>query len=124
GGLAFFSRFVKSNMEEVIRQDYIRTARAKGVGPFRVIAHHAFRNTMIPFVTMIGLSLPGLLSGFVILESVFTWQGMGLLFLDSILTRDYPVIMGLTLMFSMMTLAGQLLADILYAVCDPRVTYS
>lgn len=124
GSLAYFSRFVKSNMEEVIRQDYIRTARAKGVGPFRVIVHHAFRNTLIPFVTLIGLTLPALLSGSVILEMIFTWPGMGQLLFDSITRRDYPTIMGLTLMFSLLTLAGQLLADILYAVVDPRVTYS
>jgi peptide/nickel transport system permease protein len=124
GSLAYYSRFVKSNLEEVIRQDYIRTARAKGVPPFQVLVRHAFRNTLIPFVTLIGLTLPGLLSGFVILESIFTWQGMGLLFLDSISNRDYPVIMGLTLMFSILTLAGQLIADILYAFVDPRVTYS
>jgi len=124
GGLAYFSRFVKSNMEEVIRQDYIRTARAKGVGPARVIVHHAFRNTLIPFVTLLGLTLPALLSGSVILEQIFTWPGMGRLFFESILARDYPTIMGLTLMFSILVLAGQLLADILYAVVDPRVTYS
>jgi peptide/nickel transport system permease protein len=124
GSLAYYSRFVKSNMEEVIRQDFIRTARAKGVGPVRVIWHHAFRNTLIPFVTLMGLTLPGLLSGFVILESVFSWRGMGRLFLESITNRDYPVIMGLTLLFSILTLAGQLLADVFYAVVDPRVTYS
>jgi peptide/nickel transport system permease protein len=124
GSLAYFSRFVKANMEEVIRQDYIRTARAKGAGTFRVVVHHAFRNTLIPFVTLIGLTLPGLLGGFVILESVFTWPGMGYLFLESITNRDYPVIMGLALMFSILTLAGQLFADILYAFVDPRVTYS
>jgi len=124
GSLAYFSRFVKSNMEEVIRQDYIRTARAKGVGPFRVIVHHAFRNTLIPFVTLLGLTLPALLSGSVILEQIFTWPGMGRLFFESITERDYPTIMGLALMFSVLTLAGQLLADILYAVVDPRVRYS
>jgi len=124
GGLAYFSRFVKSNMEEVIRQDYIRTARAKGVGPVRVIVHHAFRNTLIPFVTLVGLTFPALLSGSVILEQIFTWPGMGRLFFESISERDYPTIMGLTLMFSLLTLAGQLLADVLYAVVDPRVTYS
>jgi peptide/nickel transport system permease protein len=122
--LAYYSRFVKSNMEEVIRQDYIRTAKAKGVGPVRLVLHHAFRNTLIPFVTLMGLTLPGLLSGFVILESIFNWQGMGLLFLESITNRDYPTIMGLTFMFSLLTLAGQLTADILYAFVDPRVTYS
>jgi peptide/nickel transport system permease protein len=122
--LAYYSRFVKSNMEEVVRQDYIRTARAKGVGPYKVVVHHAFRNTLIPFVTLMGLTLPGLLSGFVILESIFSWPGMGLLFLESITNRDYPTIMGLTFMFSLLTLAGQLTADILYAFVDPRVTYS
>ena len=124
GALAYFSRFVKANMEEVIRQDYIRTARAKGVGPFRVIVHHAFRNTLIPFVTLLGLTLPALLSGSVILERIFTWPGMGQLFFESITERDYPTIMGLTFMFAILTLLGQLLADILYAVVDPRVTYS
>ncbi len=124
GSLAYFSRFVKANMEEVIRQDYIRTARAKGVGPFRVVVHHAFRNTLIPFVTLIGMTLPALLGGSIILEMIFTWPGMGQLFFQSIGRRDYPVIMGLTLMFSILTLAGQLLADVLYTVVDPRVQYS
>ncbi len=124
GSLAYYSRFVQSNMQEVIRQDYIRTARAKGVGPLRVLIHHAFRNTLIPFVTLVGLTLPALLSGSVILEMIFSWPGMGQLFFESITRRDYPVIMGLTLMFSVLTLAGQLLADVLYAVVDPRVTYS
>jgi peptide/nickel transport system permease protein len=122
--LAFYSRFVKSNMEEVIRQDYIRTARAKGVGPFRVITLHAFRNTLIPFVTLVGLTLPALLSGSVILEQIFTWPGMGRLFFEAITERDYPTIMGLTLMFSVLVLLGQLVADVLYAMVDPRVTYS
>jgi peptide/nickel transport system permease protein len=124
GGLAYETRFIKSNMEEVIRQDYIRTARAKGVGPVRVLVHHAFRNTLIPMVTLIGLTLPTLLSGAVILERIFTWPGMGSLFFESLRERDYPTIMGLTLMFSVLTLLGQLLADLLYAVVDPRVTYS
>ncbi len=122
--LAYMTRFVKANMEEVIRQDYIRTAQAKGVGPTKVICWHAFRNTMIPFVTMIGLTIPGLLGGSVILEQIFNWPGMGQLFLASITFRDYPVIMGLTLMFSILTLLAQLLADVLYAVVDPRITYS
>jgi len=85
--------------------------------------HHAFRNTMIPFVTMIGLTLPSLLSGSIVLEWIFNWPGMGSLFLESISRRDYPVIMGLTLMFSVLTLLGQLLADVLYAWVDPRVSY-
>lgn len=122
--LAYYSRFVKSNLEEVVRQDYIRTARAKGVGPTRVMVHHALRNTLIPLVTLIGLTLPALLSGAVILEQVFSWPGMGRLLFESIRERDYPTIMGLVLMFSMLTLAGQLLADFLYSLVDPRVTYS
>jgi peptide/nickel transport system permease protein len=123
GGLAYFSRFVKANMEEAIRQDYIRTARAKGVGPLGVLVNHAFRNTLIPLVTLLGLTLPGILSGSIILEQIFSWPGMGMLFFEALSVRDYPVIMGLTFLFSVMTLAGQLLADLLYAVVDPRVTY-
>ncbi len=121
GSLAYYSRFIRANMQEVIRQDYIRTARAKGLGPVRVLWHHAFRNTLIPLVTLIGLTLPTLLSGSIIIEQIFTWPGMGRLFFESIRERDYPTIMGLTLMFSVLTLAGQLLADVLYAVVDPRV---
>ncbi|MES2793394.1 MAG: ABC transporter permease [Planctomycetota bacterium] len=124
GGLAYYSRFIRSNMQEVIRQDYIRTARAKGVHPLKVIVVHAFRNTMIPMVTQLGITLPALLSGSVILEQIFTWPGMGRLFFESISTRDYPVIMGLTLIFSLLTLAGQLLADVLYSIVDPRVSYN
>jgi peptide/nickel transport system permease protein len=124
GVLAYYSRFIRSNLEEVVRQDYIRTARAKGVSRFRVLTHHALRNTMIPLVTMLGLSLPGLLSGAVILEKIFTWPGMGRLFFESIGNLDYPVVMGLVLLFSTLTLIGNLLADVLYAVVDPRVTYS
>ncbi len=124
GTLAYYTRFVRANMQEVIRQDYIRTARAKGAGPMRVLIRHAFRNTLIPLVTMIGLSLPYLLSGSIILEQVFSWPGMGRMYFESILSRDYPMIMGLTLLFSIVALAGQLLADVLYATVDPRVSYS
>jgi len=123
GGLAYDSRFIKANMEEALRQDYVRTARAKGAGYWRIIVVHAFRNTLIPFVTLLGLSLPALLSGAVILEGIFGWPGMGQLFFQSVGRRDYDEIMGLTLMFTTLTLLGQLLADILYAFVDPRVTY-
>jgi peptide/nickel transport system permease protein len=124
GVLAYYTRFVHTNLQEVIRQDYVRTAKAKGVGPVRVLVHHAFRNTLIPLVTMLGLTLPALLSGAIIIERIFAWPGMGQLFFNSITERDYPVIMGLVLMFSMLTLAGQLLADVLYALVDPRVRLS
>ncbi len=119
--LAYFSRFVRANLQEVLRQDYIRTARAKGLGPIRVLWHHGFRNTLIPLVTLIGLTLPSLLSGSVIIEQIFSWPGMGMQFFLAILERDYPTIMGLTLMFSFITLLSQLIADVLYAFVDPRV---
>jgi peptide/nickel transport system permease protein len=124
GTLAYYTRFVRANMQEVIRQDYIRTARAKGAGPMRVLVRHAFRNTLIPLVTLVGLTLPYLLSGSIVLEQVFSWPGMGRMYFESINARDYPVIMGLTLLFSTVALIGQLLADVLYAVVDPRVSYS
>jgi peptide/nickel transport system permease protein len=124
GALAYDVRFIRSNMMEVIRQDYIRTARAKGLSEPQVFYKHAFRNTLIPLVTLLGLTLPGLLGGAVILESIFGWPGMGTLFLEAIRQRDYPVIMGLTLMFSILVLIGNLIADILYAVVDPRISYS
>jgi peptide/nickel transport system permease protein len=123
GSLAYYSRFIKANMEEAIRQDYIRTAKAKGLAEWRIVSHHAFRNTLIPLVTLIGLTLPHLLSGAIILERIFAWPGMGTLFFESIGERDYPTIMGLTLLFSTLTLMGQLLADALYAIVDPRVAY-
>jgi peptide/nickel transport system permease protein len=121
GGLAYGARFIRSNMQEVMRQDYIRTARAKGLGPVSVVWKHAFRNTLIPLVTLLGLELPGLLSGSVVIEQIFTWPGMGRQFFESIIERDYPTIMGLTLMFSVLTLAAQLLADVFYTLVDPRV---
>ena len=121
GSLAYYSRFIRANMQEALREDYVRTARAKGLGPVRVTVGHAFRNTLIPLATLMGLTLPTLLSGSIILEQIFSWQGIGSLFFESIGTRDYSVIMALTLMFAVLTLAGQLLADILYAVVDPRV---
>jgi peptide/nickel transport system permease protein len=111
-------------MLEVMRQDYIRTARAKGVPGHRVLMVHAFRNTLIPLVTMLGFEIGGLLAGAVIVEQIFSWPGMGRLFLDSIGSRDYPLIMGLVLIFATMNIIGTMVADVLYAVVDPRVTYS
>lgn len=121
GGLAYDARFIRANMQEVLRQDYIRTARAKGLSNATVVCKHAFRNTLIPLVTLIGLTLPTLLSGSVIVEQIFSWPGMGRQFFDSITERDYPTVMGLTLMFSLLTLLAQLLADLMYALVDPRV---
>ena len=124
GSLAYYTRFVRSNLQEVLRQDYIRTARAKGLPERIVLWRHAFRNTLIPFVTLMGLSLPALLGGSVILEKIFSWPGMGQLFFEAIDARDYTLIMGLTMMFSVLVVVGTLLADILYAVVDPRISYS
>jgi peptide/nickel transport system permease protein len=124
GSLAYYSRFIYATMQEVVRQDYVRTAKAKGLGPKAVLVRHAFRNTLIPVATLIGLTLPTLLSGAIIIERIFQWPGMGQLFFLSLNTRDYEVIMGLTLMFAVLTLLGQLLADVLYAVVDPRVRLS
>jgi peptide/nickel transport system permease protein len=110
-------------MLEVIRQDYIRTARAKGLSEFRVIFKHGLRNGLIPVVTLLGLSLPSLLSGTVFIEYVFSWPGVGKLLVDSILQRDYPVVLAGTFLFGGMVVAGNLLADLLYGVVDPRIRH-
>jgi peptide/nickel transport system permease protein len=123
GSLAFLSRFVRSSSLEVIRQDYIRTARAKGLDETRIVYTHVFRNTMIPVLTLLGLVLPTLISGSIILESIFSWPGVGNLFFNAVLARDYPVVMGLSTITAVMVLLSTLLADLLYAWVDPRVTY-
>jgi peptide/nickel transport system permease protein len=123
GELAFLSRFVRGSSLEVIRQDYIRTARAKGLDETRIVYTHVFRNTMIPVLTLLGLLLPTLISGSIILESIFSWPGVGNLFFTSVLARDYPVVMGLSTITAVVVLFSTLLADLLYAWADPRVTY-
>ena len=123
GSLAYYSRFVKSNMEEVIRQDYIRTARAKGVGPVRLIWHHAFRNSLLPLITVAAFIIPGLIGGSIIVEVIFGINGMGKLMYESILFKDQEVVMGATLISGVLSLVAYLFADLLYAVADPRVVY-
>jgi len=123
GNLAYFSRFARQNLLEVIRQDYIRTARAKGLTEWTVILKHAFPNTLIPLITLMSLTLPFILSGSVILEYMFNWPGLGRLFFDSILRRDYPTIMAMSFITATLVLIGTLLADIAYALVDPRVSY-
>jgi peptide/nickel transport system permease protein len=118
---AIWSRFMRSSMLDVIGQDYIRTARAKGLPEWRVLSGHAFRNALLPMITVAGLQFPSLLSGALVTETVFTWPGMGRLFLDSIGYRDYPVIMGILMFSATMVLVGSLLADMLYAAADPRI---
>ena len=122
-GVAVLMRFVRSAMLEVYRRDFVRTARAKGLQERVVLFKHALRNAMIPVVTLTGLSLPELVGGAIITESIFLWPGIGRLTYTAILERDYPVLMGLNLMFALMTMLGSLLADIGYAVVDPRIRY-
>lgn len=121
GGLAGLSRYMRSNMLEVIRQDYITTARAKGLPETKVIYKHALRNALLPVITILGLSIPGLIGGSVIFENIFSIPGMGQLFFQSVMMRDYPVIMGILTIGAILTLVGNLLADIGYAVADPRI---
>jgi len=123
GSLAYLSRFARGSSLEVVRQDYIRTARAKGLDESSIVYRHVFRNTMIPMVTLLGLFLPTLISGSVIVESIFAWPGVGDLFFTSVRARDYPVIMGLSFMTAVMVLFSTLFTDLLYAWADPRVTY-
>ena len=118
---AIWSRFMRSSMLDVVNQDYIRTARAKGLPRFKVLTRHALRNALLPMVTVAGLQMPTLLGGALVTETVFTWPGMGRLVLDSISYRDYPVVMGILMFSAAMVLIGNLLADLLYAVADPRI---
>ncbi len=117
-------RYTRSSMLEVIRQDYVTTARAKGVSERVVIVRHALRNALIPLVTVVALNLPRLLGGTVIIEAIFAWPGMGTLAITAVQSRDYPVIMAINLITAVMILASNLLADVVYAVIDPRIKYA
>lgn len=121
GGIAVLSRYVRSQMLEVVSQDYVRTARAKGLQEDVVIYKHALRNALLPFVTMFGLMLPGLVGGSVIFEQIFAWPGIGRMGYEAILARDFPVILTLNFIVAALTLVGTLLSDLLYAVVDPRI---
>jgi peptide/nickel transport system permease protein len=120
-GIAVLSRYVRSQMLEVLQQDYVRTARAKGLDEGAVVYGHALRNALLPFVTMFGLLIPGLISGSVIFEQIFAWPGLGLLGYDAILARDFPMILTLNFIAAVLTLVGVLISDILYALVDPRI---
>ena len=124
GGLAGLSRYMRANMLEVIRQDYIMTARAKGLSEFQVVYKHALRNALLPVITILGLSIPGLIGGSVIFETIFAIPGMGQLFYMSVMARDYPTIMGILFIGAVLTLLGNLIADVAYAVADPRIRVS
>lgn len=123
GAFTFLSRFVRGTMLEVIRQDYIRTARAKGLKSYKVIWKHAFRNTLIPVLTLMGTLLPALLGGSVIIEQIFSIPGMGRLGFQSIMSRDYPTIMAIATIQALLTLVSLLISDLMYVVADPRVTF-
>jgi len=115
---------MRSSMLEVIRQDYITTARAKGLSERVVIYKHALRNALLPIITILGLSIPGLIGGSVIFETIFAIPGMGQLFYMSVMARDYPVIMGILVIGAVLTLLGNLIADASYALADPRIRVS
>jgi peptide/nickel transport system permease protein len=121
GGFAFLARYTRANMLEVINQQYIMTARAKGLSEKKVIFVHAFRNSLIPLITLMATLLPGLLGGSVIVESIFSVPGMGMLAFEAILSRDIPVIMAIETIAALLTLAGILIADLAYALADPRI---
>lgn len=122
--IAVFTRYMRASMLEVLQQEFIRTARAKGLPPRLVFFRHAFRNALLPLVTLLGLAIPGLLGGSVIMESIFAIPGLGRLFFEAVMGRDYPLIMGMVVMGSILTLVGNLIADLAYASVDPRVRYA
>lgn len=122
--LSLWSRFTRSSMLEVLSQDYIRTARAKGMSERRVVYLHGLRNALIPLVTLVGLELPGLVSGGLVVEVVFSWPGLGRLAFERALQYDYTTVMGVVFFTTLLVVAGNLLADILYAVLDPRIRYA
>ena len=121
GSLAGISRYMKSSLLEVLRQEYITTAYAKGLPEKIVVRKHALRNALLPVITILGLSIPGLIGGSVIFESIFSIPGMGQLFYFSVMARDYPTIMGILVIGALLTLIGNLIADVSYAVADPRI---
>ena len=121
--IAQVMRYTRASLLEVIAQDYVRTARAKGAGGVRVIFRHALRNALLPVITIIGASIPNLVGGAVFLETIFAWPGMGQLFLTAVQGRDYSLIMGMTLMLAIVVLLANLLTDLAYAVADPRIRF-
>lgn len=123
GGIAGISRYMRANMIEALRQPYIYTARAKGLNEKQVVYGHALRNAILPIVTILGLSLPGLLGGSVIFESIFALPGIGRLFYEAVMARDYPLIMAEVVLGAILTMLGNLLADLSYAYVDPRIRY-
>jgi peptide/nickel transport system permease protein len=122
--IAGFSRYMRSSLMETLTEDYIRTARAKGAGPSRVMYRHALRNALIPIITLLGLTIPAIIGGAIITETVFNYPGMGLLTTNAALNNDVPLLIGTTFVAAIATVLGNLIADLLYAVADPRVRYA
>jgi peptide/nickel transport system permease protein len=122
--IAGFSRYMRSSMMEALTEDYIRTARAKGASPRRVLYKHALRNALIPIITLLGLTLPAIVGGAIITETVFNYPGMGLLTTNAATQNDVPLLIGTTFVAAIATVLGNLIADVLYVVVDPRVRYA
>jgi peptide/nickel transport system permease protein len=121
--IAIFSRFMRASMLEVLHQDYIRTARAKGLAPDKVNYKHALRNAIIPIVTLVAIAVPQIVNGAIITEGIFSWPGTGQLAFQAVVVRDYPVILGVVMLVAFLTVVFNLIADVLYAVVDPRIRY-
>jgi peptide/nickel transport system permease protein len=119
-----FSRYMRSAAIDVLAQDFLRVVRAKGLPERLILSRHVLRNALLPVVTIVGLSLPGLVTGAIVVEEVFNYQGMGLLFFDAATHHDFPVLLGSTLIVGVATVVGSLLADIGYALLDPRIRYA
>jgi peptide/nickel transport system permease protein len=119
--VATWSRYARSSFLEVIQQDYIRTARAKGVGSGGILARHAFPNAAIPLIALLGVQLPTLFSGALVAETIFSWPGMGRLFVDALNMKEYPILMGMIMFTALFVIVGNLLADLAVALIDPRV---
>jgi peptide/nickel transport system permease protein len=122
--MATWARYIRSQMLEVIRQDFVRTARAKGLPDRAVILRHAFRNALLPLITLVGLTVPNLFGGAVIIEAIFGWPGIGSLVISAAGNRDYTVVMGTVLFISIVTVLSNLVADICYGIADPRIRYT
>lgn len=123
GSIATWSRYVRASTIEVINADYVRTARAKGLAEPAILSRHVLRNALSPFVTVVAIDIPLYLTGAVLVETVFSWPGMGRLFFDSLTRRDYPVLMGILLLGAVLIVIGNVIADLIYAKLDPRISY-
>ena len=122
-GMASYMRYTRASLLEILRADYVTVARSKGLRERMVIYKHAFRNAILPVITIAGLQIPGLFGGALIIETIFDWPGLGRLYLQGVAARDYPLIMGLVLMSAVLIVLSNLLADLAYAVADPRIRY-